>query len=97
MAPTPPNQRKTIIILAAALLAVLVVSAAVLFLLPNNSEVVPGQSVVQDELEEAASGVGFNLQVLERSAYKALNSTLLQNGLLPVKPPAATGKANPFL
>lgn len=89
---------KTIIMLVAALLAVLLVSITVLYLLPTGRDSVPVEPLSQDEAGSAApAGTGFNWQVLERSVYKALDSTLLQRGLLPVKPPVGTGKANPFL
>lgn len=39
----------------------------------------------------------FNLDVLRGTLYQSLNHQLIDNGSLPVQPPAATGKANPFL
>lgn len=44
----------------------------------------------------AATGE-FNVAVFERAVFRALNLPLITNGSLPVKPPAAVGKANPFL
>lgn len=45
----------------------------------------------QDESHE------FNLGVLQRSDFAALDTTLLQRGLLPLRPPLQSGKPNPFL
>jgi len=90
------NQRRLVIILSAVLLAVVIVAGIILVLLPKGG---------QNSLLQPSDGTNvsvnvapsFDLTVLQRSAYRALNITLLQNGLLPVTPSATTGKANPFL
>lgn len=91
------TQRKTILILIAVLLAVVGASTAVLLLLPSDAPA-PVVPAAQDEAGQAPVGTGdFNLRTLDRTGYKNLNAGLLQNGLLPVKPPTNVGKANPFL
>jgi len=96
------DQRRLIIVLSAVLLAVLAVSAAVLLLLPDNDEIATDNTPstpaapVSGEVE-LPDGTVFNLAVLQRAVYKNLNLGVLQGGLLPVRPPAAVGKANPFL
>ena len=88
-----PTQRKLIIILGIILLAVVVVSSLVLFMLPEEgSQPIPSSPTPQNGIS-----TGFNTRVLQRSGYTLLNTTLIQNGFLPVRPPATTGKANPFL
>lgn len=44
-----------------------------------------------------STGGAFDLGVLQRTGYKSLDLRPIQDGLLPIKPPATTGKANPFL
>lgn len=88
-----------IFLLAVVLLVVIAVSAAALFFLPGKAPGIP-ETPSDSPVPAPPGGSGgdsFNLQVLQRSDYQALNAGLLQSGLLPVQPPAITGKANPFL
>lgn len=39
----------------------------------------------------------FDITPINRRSYTELNTTLINNGLLPVRPDPAAGKANPFL
>lgn len=93
----PLDQKQTIIVLVAAFVGVIAVSMVVLLVLPDASA-----PVSEDALQSPATGVstsatGFNLGVLDRTGYKMLDQTPIQNGALPVLPPPTTGKANPFL
>lgn len=87
------SQRKLIIILGVILLAVIAVSSLVLFMLPDEGS----QPLSNVSAQPNSSSSGFNTGVLQRSSYTLLNTGLIQNGFLPVRPPATTGKANPFL
>ncbi|MBI3250552.1 MAG: hypothetical protein HYZ61_01720 [Candidatus Andersenbacteria bacterium] len=87
------DTKKTIIFLSAILLAVLVAGGAIIFLLPNGNT-----PVVNDNPTPTTTfGTGLDTSVLESSDYNQLDAALIQQGALPVKPPATTGKANPFL
>lgn len=95
--------RKTIIILVAILAAVVLASLVVLMLLPGGQRLI---QVTQTESDTAGGDAGirteqidtgFKVNVLQRSSFNALNLGLLQTGILPVRPPSGTGKANPFL
>lgn len=92
------EQRRLIIILSAILLAVVVVSGAVLPLLPSDNSPTPEDSAITDNPTgpNAAVPNTFQVQVLDRAAYKSLNIGVL-NSLIPVRPPVTAGKANPFL
>ncbi|MGH7928510.1 MAG: hypothetical protein ACREQV_12020 [Candidatus Binatia bacterium] len=93
------KQRTMIIMLSAVLLAVLVASGAVFFLLPSDTTEPPQPSAptANQDTNAPSTSQGFHTGVLERSVYQSLNTNLIETGLLPVRPPAATGKANPFL
>ena len=98
------NQRKLIIVLLAVLLAVLAASGVVLVFLPTggqSEDPVTGTSTSTQNNQpgdiDEQDVQGFNLQTLERNAFKELDTGMIQRGLLPVKPPQGTGKANPFL
>lgn len=88
------SQRNLIMLLIGVLLLVVVVSAVVLAVLPNQPT---APTPVGTSSVGGGSGAGFDLSVLDRSQYKELDQQPIQNGLLPVRPPASTGKANPFL
>lgn len=90
------DQKQTIIMLVSALLAVVAVSAVVLFLLPSESSIRNNVSTTTTSNTSVVSD-GFDLNILDRSDYRALNQAPIQNGSLPVAPPATSGKANPFL
>lgn len=105
------DHRKIIVFLglAAALVAVVVVSW--IWFTPTSTfpldTSVPIAPITEEEAatlpepsaptSAAASGGAFDLDVLGRTGYKSLDLRPIQDGLLPIKPPATTGKANPFL
>ena len=90
------QQRKTVITLIAVLGAVITVSVIVVMMLPSKDAPIDlSPDISNDTLK--ASAPSFNLKVLDRTGYKSLNQEVIQNGSLPVVPPPATGKANPFL
>lgn len=83
--------RKTIVIMLAVLLALVAVGGVIIFLLPAEPSVptTPDTAVsVPQRLDTT---------ILERTDYTGLDTSLLQQGALPVLPPATVGKANPFL
>jgi hypothetical protein len=89
------SQRRLIAVLVMVLVLVITASVAVLFLLPGQEASV-SQPSFDGQMPVSTDRSGFDLTVLERGDYQALNIGLLDSGLLPVQPPAATGKANPF-
>ncbi len=100
------QQQKLIITLGAVLVAVLVASGVVVYIVSTSSEeevdplFVDEASTGSDETDTpapAGNQTGFNTTPLQRNEYTSLNAQLIQSGQLPVQPPAATGKANPFL
>lgn len=85
------DTRRTIVLLIAVLLAALLAGVAVVFLLPNtqsNPVSIPITPLPPENLDTS---------VLQRAEYTQLDVHLLQQGALPVQPPAAAGKTNPFL
>lgn len=82
------NQR-IIIILSAVLLALVVVGGVVYYLLPDSTKIPTN--------EEQMVTNTFDLGVTQRAGYLRLNTRPIQEGALPVAPPAGVGKANPFL
>lgn len=98
-----------IIVLAAILLAVIAGSGLVLWFLNSNQD----PATLDSNLDQAAvgenapvdstvpqpttTGAAFNTNVLRSSRYTTLDQQLVTDGSLPVQPPAAVGKANPFL
>ncbi|MEX0650376.1 MAG: hypothetical protein WD200_05230 [Candidatus Andersenbacteria bacterium] len=94
------NQRTLIISLSVILIIVIGASLGVLVFLPGDTDTQPpitGSTQVSVPSGSTASSDVFNMSVLDRAAYKALNAGLLQSGRLPVQPPVGTGKSNPFL
>lgn len=89
----PKQQNSTALVLLAILFAALAV-AAVIYLIPGTDKAVPG---AQDNGSTNTVGLqGFNTAILQSREYAALDASLLTRGLLPVVPPAGTGKANIF-
>lgn len=82
-------------ILAILLLAVIGVSLGLVFLLPDDGA--GSQTVTGQADSGAAAGGVFDLRVFDRQDYQSIDKRLVEDGTLPVKPPAAIGKANPFL
>lgn len=107
------DQRKVIVFLALAAALVAVVVVWWMWFTPTSTfpldTSVPIAPVASEEpapsaapfdttlTPQATSGGAFNLDVLQRTGYKSLDLRPIQDGLLPIKPPATTGKANPFL
>lgn len=91
------NQRTLIVSLIAVLLLVIAASAAVLLFLPSDETPPLTSEPTTSQTATPSTSKPFNTSVLDRSAYTSLNSSLIQSGQLPVKPPTDTGKANPFL
>jgi hypothetical protein len=86
------DQQRFVIILAGILLAVIIASVGVLWLLPAQNPPSPTSSSTPSI--DAAS---FDLRALQRSAYTSLDQRPIQEGALPVQPPANVGKPNPML
>lgn len=86
------DTQKTVIFLFAVLLALVVAGAAVLFLLPEDSS-----NPEETPVPTGTLTTGLDTSILESTNYTQLDASLIQQGALPVKPPATTGKANPFL
>lgn len=95
------NQTRLIVILSAILLAVIVGSGILIFLLPSSSPtptITPTTDETATTATTAPTGQGnFNTGVFQRSDYVVLDRQMIQDGRLPVQPPANAGKANPFL
>jgi hypothetical protein len=84
-------QRTTILILVGALLVIGVISYSLIHTVSQGPAApAPANSTSQ-------TGAGFDLTVLQRSDYKALDQAPIQNNQLPAQPPSSVGKANPFL
>lgn len=83
--------------LSAVLLIVIAASGAVLFYLPEDEPAVVEDAPLLTDTSSGSGGGVFDTAVLNRSGYTELNTGLVQSGRLPVKPPAAVGKVNPFL
>lgn len=81
--------RTAIVALVSILLAAIAVAAVVLLWLPADQT--PGSS------EPGAMQQRLDATILQRSDYTGLDTSLLQQGALPVQPPPNIGKANPFL
>jgi len=88
-------EQKNIIVIAGIILAVFAAAGIALFTLRGPSQ--PEIPTEQNQPTSISSGNGFDLGVLQRAGYKAINQQPVQDGLLPVKPPQTAGKANPFL
>ena len=84
------TQRTTILILVGSLLLVGIISYSLIRTV-STGPAAPAPSTTSQ------AGAGFDLSVLQRNDYKLLDQAPIQNGQLPVHPPAGVGKANPFL
>lgn len=92
--------RQLKLISALLLLLLLVAAGAVIAwqFLPATDTVPPRESVASpDSALSGQSGVIFDLRSVQRNDFNALNLPLITQGTLPVQPPPAVGKANPFL
>lgn len=99
---------RLITILIVILIIVIIAAGAIVWLLPSQppSTTTPSSTAeplfADDTLPPsptpgAANGRIFNVEVLRSTLYQSLNHQLIDSGALPVQPPAAIGKANPFL
>jgi hypothetical protein len=88
--------KKNVIVLAGIAVALVAGIGIIMFLFSGPA---PSAIPVSDSTDTTPTidGQGFDLKVLQRSGYKALDQRPVQDGLLPVKPPQLPGKANPFL
>lgn len=77
------------------LLLVVIASAAVLWFLPPATPLTTPLSA--PDSSPVAEIAAFDLKLFNRLEFQTLNLQLVSNGSLPVEPPAAIGKANPFL
>jgi len=93
------KNNKLIAGLTAVLVLVAGVSVWLLVFAPASTDEVLITDEVADVGPATTTGAeaGFNLKVLQRQAWQALDKQLIISGLLPVKAPEVTGKANPFL
>lgn len=105
------SQSKLILALGAVLALAVVLSGIAFFALAPSDDaadivnlVTPSQAasapaMPQFDVAPAPDGSiqGFDLSLFSSSAYQYLNTKFVQDGSLPVRPPAAAGKANPFL
>ena len=85
--------------MGAVFLAIVVVAIVIFALIPSDDT---ADVTVPDETPDAVTATpsaseGFDLKVLNRRVYQLLNRQLVQEGAIPVQPPAGVGKANPFL
>lgn len=100
---------RAVTILVVILILIVIATGATFWLLPSAPSQPPvSSSPAADEAPlfsdsaapvatSAPAGPVFNVDVLSNTLYQSLNHQLIDNGSLPVQPPAATGKANPFL
>lgn len=95
------SQNKLVIGLAILLALVLAISLAVVFLWPTaTAPVAPDSSISpfsSDATPPLDTGAAFDVRVFQQPQYQTLDQRLIQEGALPVQPPATTGKANIFL
>lgn len=83
--------RKTMVIILAVVLALAIAGAAVVYFLPTTPTTPPPTA------QSTPGPQRLDLSILQSTRYTQLDTSLLQQGALPVAPPAAAGKANPFL
>lgn len=88
---------KNIIVIAGLLGAVVLGAGVIVYLLSGGTPTPTQTTQPTDSGTATLDGDGFDLKVLQRNGYKALDQRPVQDGLLPVKPPQTPGKANPFL
>lgn len=96
------KQARLIVVLAGVLLAVVGASVVLLMVLPEqnpSTEPLDTEEPTTGEAPVGGEAVSdrINLAPLDTTLYRALDKSSIQQGALPVQPPAATGKANPFI
>lgn len=91
----PEDMKKNWIVLGGIAAAVIVGAVIITYLLTGTSSE-PTPTTVSEDTTPQIDSQSFDLRVLQRSGYKALDQRPVQDGLLPVKPPQLPGKANPF-
>ena len=92
-------QNRLIIMLAAVLFAVVAVSVGLLYIVPGEKSSGPSLATPEISPMPTSSGVSsdLNSDTFQLKGYQVLNTKPVQDGLLPVQPPAGVGKANPFI
>jgi len=94
---------RTVVILGAVFLAAVIVAIVIFFMVPAGDTPGTEQSdtttapVLDGAPAATGASTGFDLGVLNRRVYQLLNRQLVQEGAIPVPPPPAVGKPNPFL
>lgn len=94
------DTRKTIVLLTAVLLALVAVSGVLLFVFsPSDSDttVTETPSSAADIDTNLIETRGVDTSIFSQNGYTSLDTSLIQQGVLPVRPPATVGKGNPFL
>ncbi len=89
------NMKKNLVVVGGIIAAVIVGAGIITYLLTGTSSEPPSVAS-PDETTPQIDNQSFDLRVLQRAGYKALDQRPVQDGLLPVKPPQLPGKANPF-
>lgn len=84
------NNNRIVIGLGVLLAIVVVAGLAVFFALPGEQE----QS---QPTGTTTAGQQFDFDFLQQQEFLQIDRELINQGLLPVRPPAETGKANPFI
>ncbi len=93
---TESQQHMIPIVLGGALVAALAV-AAVIYFIPSMDSTPEDLIAPTDQVALQTSGTGqFDTSLLQAPEYNALDASLFSRGLLPVAPPAGTGKTNLF-
>lgn len=89
------GQIKTIVSLVVILLIVVAVSVAAIMYVPSLiNKKTPSNTTLNNAIGQSAT---FDTSVLQSQNFLLLNMQPVNEGALPVQPPAATGKVNPFL
>lgn len=86
------QQQNSALLVGAAFVLAVVIAGAGLFLVLSRGK----DADTTDGGSLSSTTSLFNLQVLDRQAYRVLNPQPVQEGALPVQPPANIGKPNPF-
>ena len=94
----PKQQAQFLIVVVGILLAVVAASVVLLMAVPQPAgPTSPPDAPTGEGVEENPLNAGISLEILQSTGYRLLDKTSIQQGALPVQPPAVTGKANPFL
>ena len=91
-----PTQHMTLIVFGGVLLAAIIVGVIMYFSSSFSSQGLVTQSTTDMVPLAANTATQFDTTLFQRTEYKQLDMSLFVRGLLPVVPPAGTGKANIF-